>query len=92
MKTKEYHFRLMNGRNVVVDTTCSFEAIRRMGDTMATAQNTRLRVQAWNNPMHRWDCLGAFMGNRKFDNWDKEIWTINEDYKGMTRTRKEAAL
>ena len=36
MNTKKHHFQLLNGRKVVIDQECTFEDIRRMGDTMAT--------------------------------------------------------
>lgn len=32
-----------------------------------------------------WQYLGIFLGNRRFLNWDRDYWTINSDYKGMTR-------
>ena len=83
--SQQYHFQILNGRTVVVDTHCSFEEIRRMGDTMATNQRHRLSVQAYNEPLNKWDRLGAFLGHREFDNWDGERWQINKDYKGMTR-------
>ena len=83
--SKRHHFQLLNGRKVVVDTDCTFEEIRRMGDTMATNQRHRLQVQAYNEPCKRWDYLGTFMGNRQFQNWDGDRWQINKDYKGMTR-------
>lgn len=85
MKDKKHHFQLLNGRKVVIDQECTFEDIRRMGDTMATSQNHRLQVQAFNQEANRWDYLGTFMGNRQFQNWDGDRWTINKDYRGMTR-------
>ena len=91
MNTKRYHFQLLNGRKVVADTVCTFQEIRRMGDTMATSQNHELKVQAYNEPLRKWDYLGRFQGNRNFHNWDGEKWIINEDYKGMTQARKEVA-
>ena len=91
--TKKHHFQLLNGRHVAIDQECTFEEIRRMGDTMATSQKQRLKVQAFNQEANRWDYLGAFLGNRQFLNWDGDRWTINKDYRGMTRltARKEAA-
>ena len=90
MSAKTYHFQLMNGRKVVADTRCTFQEIRRMGDTLATSQNHALKVLAYNEPLNRWDYLGYFLGNRNFLNWDEDKWIINEDYNGMTRrTRKE---
>lgn len=91
MNTKRYHFQLLNGRHVAIDKECTFEEIRRMGDTMATSQKQRLKVQAFNQEANRWDYLGAFLGNRQFLNWDGDRWQINSDYKGMTRltARKE---
>lgn len=91
MNAKSYHFQLLNGRKVVTDANCTFEEIRRMGDTMATSQQHALRVQAFNEPLNKWDFLGSFMGNRRFHNWDGDFWIINEDYKGMTPARKEVA-
>ena len=93
MKDKKHHFQLLNGRRVVIDQECTFEEIRRMGDTMATSQNHRLKVQAFNEPRGAWDYLGIFLGNRQFQNWDGDRWTINKDYRGMTRmtARKEVA-
>lgn len=90
---KKYHFQLLNGRKVVTDTNCTFEEIRRMGDTMATRQQHWLKVQAFNQAINKWDHLGSFMGNRQFMNWDGDRWTINKDYRGMTRltARKEVA-
>lgn len=90
----KHHFQLLNGRIVVVDTECTFEDIRRMGDTMASAQRSHLTVRAYNNPARRWDHLGVFMGNRQFQNWDGDRWQINKDYRGMTRmtARKEVAV
>lgn len=88
MSAKRYHFQLMNGRKVVADTVCTFMEIRRMGDNMATSQNHALLVQAFNEPMNKWDYLGRFMGNRRFHNWDGDYWTINEDYNGMTTIKK----
>jgi len=85
MNAKRYHFQLLNGRKVVTDAECTFQEIRRMGDTMATNQKHRLRVQAFNRAINKWDYLGAFMGNRQFQNWDGDRWIINSDYKGMTR-------
>ena len=90
MNAKRYHFQLLNGRKVVADTNCTFEEIRRMGDTMATSQKHELQVQAYNEPLNKWDYLGRFMGGRRFHNWDGDFWTINEDYKGMSPARKEA--
>lgn len=90
MNDKRYHFQLLNGRKVVADTNCTFEEIRRMGDTMATSQNHALQVQAFNEPLNAWDYLGRFMGDRRFHNWTGDYWTINEDYKGMTPAGKEA--
>ena len=91
--TKTHHFQILNGRSVVIDQECTFEDIRRLGDTMATNQKQRLRVQAFNQPINKWDYLGEFMGNRQFQNWDGDRWQINKDYKGMTRmtARKEVA-
>jgi hypothetical protein len=83
--TKKHHFQLLNGRKIVVDTECTFPEIRRMGDTLATNQKHRLRVQAFNQHINKWDYLGEFLGNRQFQNWDGDRWTINSDYKGMTR-------
>ena len=83
--SNRHHFQLLNGRKVVVDTDCTFEEIRRMGDTMATNQRHRLQAQAYNEPCKRWDYLGAFMGNRQFQNWDGDLWQINKDSQGMTR-------
>ena len=83
--SKQHHFQLLNGRKVVIDQECTFEDIRRMGDTMATSQNYRLQVQAYNDAIKKWDYLGTFMGNRQFQNWDGDRWTINKDYRGMTR-------
>jgi hypothetical protein len=83
--TKKHHFQLLNGRKIVVDTECTFPEIRRMGDTLATNQKHRLRVQAFNQNINKWDYLGEFLGNRQFQNWDGDRWTINSDYKGMTR-------
>lgn len=93
MNTKRYHFQLLNGRHVAIDQECTFEEIRRMGDTMATSQKQRLKVQAFNQEANRWDYLGAFLGNRQFLNWDGDRWQINSDYKGMNRmtARKEVA-
>ena len=93
MNDKKYHFQLLNGRKVVVDTECTFQEIRRMGDTMATNQKHRLQVQAFNTAINKWDYLGAFMGNRQFQNWDGDRWQINSDYNGMNRltARKEVA-
>lgn len=85
MNTKRYHFQLLNGRHVAIDQECTFEDIRRMGDTMATSQKQRLKVQAFNQEANRWDYLGAFLGNRQFLNWDGDRWQINSDYKGMNR-------
>lgn len=85
MNAKRYHFQLLNGRKVVTDTECTFQDIRRLGDTMATSQRQRLTVQAFNRAINKWDYLGAFMGNRQFQNWDGDRWTINSDYRGMTR-------
>lgn len=85
MKDKKHHFQLLNGRKIVVDTECTFPEIRRMGDTLATNQKHRLRVQAFNQNINKWDYLGEFLGNRQFQNWDGDRWTINSDYKGMTR-------
>lgn len=85
MNAKRYHFQLLNGRKVVTDTECTFQEIRRMGDTMATNQKHRLQVQAFNTAINKWDYLGAFMGNRQFQNWDGDRWQINSDYNGMTR-------
>ena len=85
MNTKRYHFQLINGRHVAIDQECTFEEIRRMGDTMATSQKQRLKVQAFNQEANRWDYLGAFLGNRQFLNWDGDRWQINSDYKGMNR-------
>lgn len=83
--TKKHHFQLLNGRKIVVDTECTFPEIRRMGDTLATNQKHRLRVQAFNQNINKWDYLGEFLGNRQFQNWDGDRWQINSDYKGMTR-------
>ena len=93
MNTKKYHFQLINGRHVAVDQECTFEEIRRLGDTMATNQKKNLKVQAFNAAINQWDYLGQFLGNRQFLNWDGDRWTINKDYKGMTRmtARKEVA-
>jgi hypothetical protein len=93
MNTKRYHFQLLNGRHVAIDQECTFEEIRRLGDTMATSQKQRLKVQAFNQEANRWDYLGAFLGNRQFLNWDGDRWQINSDYKGMNRmtARKEVA-
>lgn len=93
MKDKKHHFQLLNGRSVVIDQECTFEEIRRMADTMATSQQRRLTVQAFNQLVNKWDYLGVFLGNRQFQNWDGDRWTINKDYKGMTRltARKEVA-
>ena len=93
MNTKRYHFQLLNGRHVAIDQECTFEEIRRLGDTMATNQKQRLKVQAFNQEANRWDYLGAFLGNRQFLNWDGDRWQINSDYKGMNRmtARKEVA-
>lgn len=85
MNDKKYHFQLLNGRKIVVDTECTFPEIRRMGDTLATNQKHRLRVQVFNKHINKWDYLGAFMGNRQFQNWDGDRWQINSDYRGMTR-------
>lgn len=85
MEAKKHHFQLLNGRIVVYDQMCTFDEIRRMGDTMATAQNFRLKVRAYNEPRRDWDYLGTFEGNRRFLNWDGDFWTINKDYKGMNR-------
>lgn len=85
MNNKKHHFQLLNGRKIVVDTECTFPEIRRMGDTLATNQKHRLRVQAFNQNINKWDYLGEFLGNRQFQNWDGDRWTINSDYKGMTR-------
>ena len=85
MNTKRYHFQLLNGRHVAIDQECTFEEIRRLGDTMATSQKQRLKVQAFNQEANRWDYLGAFLGNRQFLNWDGDRWQINRDYKGMNR-------
>ena len=90
MNAKSYHFQLLNGRKVVTDANCTFEEIRRMGDTMANSQQHALRVQAFNEPLNKWDFLGSFMGNRRFHNWDGNFWIINEDYKGMAPAGKEA--
>lgn len=90
MSAKRHHFQLLNGRKVVADTNCTFEEIRRMGDTMATSQRHQLNVQAFNEPLNKWDFLGSFMGNRRFHNWTGDYWTINEDYNGMTPAGKEA--
>ena len=91
MKAEKHHFQLLNGRKVVADTHCTFQEIRRMGDNLATSQNHRLKVQAFNEPRNLWDCLGEFLGHRQFLNWDGDRWTINKDYRGMTRmtARKE---
>lgn len=93
MNAKRYHFQLLNGRKVVTDTECTFQEIRRMGDTMATSQKHRLQVQAFNTAINKWDHLGVFLGNRQFMNWDGDRWQINSDYNGMTRmtARKEVA-
>lgn len=93
MKDKKYHFQLLNGRSVAIDQECTFEDIRRLGDTMATSQKRRLLVQAYNEAINKWDYLGTFMGNRQFQNWDGDRWIINKDYRGMTRmtARKEVA-
>lgn len=93
MNTKKYHFQLVNGRHVAVDQECTFEEIRRLGDTMATNQQKNLKVQAFNAAINQWDYLGQFLGNRQFLNWDGDRWTINKDYRGMTRmtARKEVA-
>ena len=85
MNTKRYHFQLLNGRHVAIDQECTFEEIRRLGDTMATSQKQRLKVQAFNQEANRWDYLGAFLGNRQFLNWAGDRWQINRDYKGMNR-------
>ena len=85
MNTKRYHFQLLNGRHVAIDQECTFEEIRRLGDTMATSHKQRLKVQAFNQEANRWDYLGAFLGNRQFLNWDGDRWQINSDYKGMNR-------
>ena len=85
MKNTIYHFQLLNGRTVVLDQDCTFEDIRRLGDTMATEQKHRLGVRSYNTPLRRWDNLGTFLGNRQFQNWDGNRWQINKDYKGMTR-------
>lgn len=90
MNDKRYHFQLLNGRKVVADTNCTFEEIRRMGDTMATSQRHQLNVRAFNEPLNTWDHLGSFMGDRRFHNWTGDYWTINEDYKGMTPAGKES--
>lgn len=90
MNDKRHHFQLLNGRKVVADTNCTFEEIRRMGDTMATSQRHQLNVQAFNEPLNTWDHLGSFMGNRRFHNWTGDYWVINDDYKGMTPAGKEA--
>lgn len=93
MSANKYHFRLFNGRVMVFDCDCTFEEIRRMGDNMATCQHQRLKVQAFNEPLDKWDFLGYFAGNMEFDNWDGQRWVINEDYKGMTlKTGKEVAV
>jgi hypothetical protein len=93
MNTKKYHFQLINGRHVAIDQECTFEEIRRLGDTMATSQKKNLKVQAFNAAINQWDYLGQFLGNRQFLNWDGDKWSINKDYKGMTRmtARKEVA-
>lgn len=93
MKDRKYHFQLLNGRSVSIDQECTFEEIRRMGDTMATNQKCRLKVQAFNQPNNNWDYLGTFLGNRQFLNWDGDRWQINKDYRSMTRmtARKEVA-
>lgn len=93
MSAKRHHFQLLNGRKVVADANCTFEEIRRMGDTMATSQKHLLNVQAFNEPLNKWDFLGSFLGNRQFLNWDGDRWQINSDYNGMTRmtARKEVA-
>lgn len=93
MNTKKYHFQLVNGRHVAIDQECTFEEIRRLGDTMATNQQKNLKVQAFNAAINQWDYLRQFLGNRQFLNWDGDRWTINKDYKGMTRmtARKEVA-
>jgi hypothetical protein len=85
MNAKRYHFQLLNGRKVVTDTECTFQEIRRMGDTLATNQVHRLRVQSFNQYINKWDYLGEFLGNRQFQNWDGDRWQINSDYRGMTR-------
>ena len=85
MNTKRYQFQLLNGRHVAIDQECTFEEIRRLGDTTATSQKQRLKVQAFNQEANRWDYLGAFLGNRQFLNWDGDRWQINSDYKGMNR-------
>ena len=85
MNTKRYHFQLLNGRHVAIDQECTFEEIRRLGDTMATSQKQHLKVQAFNQEANRWDYLGAFLGNRQFLNWDGDRWQINSDYRGMNR-------
>jgi len=92
--TKKHHFQLLNGRHVAVDQECTFEDIRRLGDTMATNQCQRLKVQAFNQPNNNWDYLGIFLGNRQFLNWDGDRWVINSDYRGMTRmtARKGGAV
>ncbi len=93
MNTKKYHFQLINGRHVAVDQECTFEEIRRLGNTMATSQKKNLKVQAFNAAINQWDYLGQFLGNRQFLNWDGDKWSINKDYKGMTRmtARKEVS-
>lgn len=91
MGAKNHHFQLLNGRKVVADTVCTFQEIRRMGDTMATKQDHRVKVQAFNQPLNQWDYLGVFLGHRNFLNWDGETWTIDEDYNGMKIGRKEVA-
>ena len=93
MKADKHHFQLLNGRSVVVDQECTFGEIRRLGDNLATAQNHQLKEEAFNFPHNNWDFLGTFLGNRQFQNWDRDRWVINKDYKGMTRmtARKEEA-
>ena len=93
MKDKKYHFQILNGRSVVIDQECTFAEIRRLGDTMATNQRQRLKVQGFNEPRNGWDYLGIFLGNRQFQNWDGDRWQINSDYRGMTRmtARKEVS-
>ena len=90
---QKYHFQILNGQSVAVDQNCTFDEIRRMGDTMATAQSRKLKVQAYNEARNCWDHLGTFLGNRQFLNWDGDRWVINKDYRGMTRmtARKEVA-
>lgn len=80
-----HHFQLLNGRYVAADRVCTFEEIRRLGDTMATSQRHRLTVQYFNERINKWDYLGEFLGNRQFQNWDGDRWQINSDYRGMTR-------